>query len=296
MAHSAHWHNGAGVREYWKLEDHSQKTIEEAKRELMKRGIFTNGSFGKERPIALLERADRGFLFYEQYEDTELRRFCESRAIEVTTEQAASKADLVIALETADETRTFTLFKLLPELRIHVYTHHFASYHHVHCSNLAPPPVTTASRQLRKEALPLFYDTHSFCFAASLIPPHSIDSNVPKISSTRQISESSFASIRKLHLRLVTYGWLGLTKIVDCDVYLGGQDTAATVEQYCSVKSILDKDPQQEPDTTARLLSILDGMTARVEGKALRRTDIESLIQALDPDNVGVATNIEGSA
>ncbi|KAK3647899.1 hypothetical protein LTR56_007873 [Elasticomyces elasticus] len=293
------WYRGGSVREYWKLEDHSRKTAGEAKRELIKRGFFTQKSIGKERCIALLGRADRGYLSYEKYDETELRRFCESRSLSIAAESTTSKADLVAVLEQADDTWTFPLLDLPPELRLQIYDHHFAIYNHLEVTNVVPPPVTAVCRQLRNEALPLFYDTHSLCFTASFLQSGlastTINFNHSTTNMVRRLRDSSFLLLRRLHLILtIANNTSWMNERVDCKIDLGGSHTAASVRDCSFTEDAGGSRPEEEISAMARVSSVLNGMTARGEGRALRRGDIKVLIQALYPGNLKVVTGIEG--
>ncbi|KAK5726517.1 hypothetical protein LTR17_012640 [Elasticomyces elasticus] len=299
MARYSPWYDGCRFPEYWKFEDHSHRTTGAAKRELIKRGFFAQKSIGRDRCIALLARADRGYLSYEKYEKAELRQFCGSRSLELATKRTASKADLVAALEEADDTWTFPLMDLPPELRLEIYAHHFAAYKHLEEANITPPPVTTACRQVRTEALPLFYDTHSFLFDASLFRDSATINFVPATTNiTSRLLDSNFLLIRKIHLRLFAYNSATHeSETTDCKIDLGGKHTAASITECSSMIPDLGRRYQEEISTTTRVSSILNGLSTRFGGKALRRTDIEVLFQALYPGGLRVVTNMkEGDA
>ncbi|KAK3632385.1 hypothetical protein LTR56_016399 [Elasticomyces elasticus] len=268
--------------EYWKFDDHSHKSTADAKWELIDRGFFTKKS---------IVRADRGYLSYEKYEEAELRHFCGSRSLELAAESTVSKADLVAALEEADDTWTFPLMDLPPELRLEIYAHHFAAFDLE--TNITPPPVTTACRQVRTEALPLFYDTQSFIFRAAryLGDAHfTFDRGTSNI--TRRLLDSNFLLIRKIQLGL-TVGTAYESESIDCKIDLGGKHAAASIRKCRSMISDHDRRHQEEISTMMRVETILSSMSARTGGKALRRGDIRVLIQALYPGNLKVVTNIE---
>ncbi|KAK5679780.1 hypothetical protein LTS10_007728 [Elasticomyces elasticus] len=284
MAQYGPWYIGGSRHEYWKLEDHSRKTAGEAKRELIKRGFFTQKSIGKKRCIALL---------------AQLRAFCESRSLKVAGD---STADLVAALEQADGAWTFPLLDLPPELRLQVYDHHFATYKHLEGTNVVPLPVTAVCRQLRKEALPLFYDTQGFCFSAVLLPPsgpatRTMNFDHSTTSIVRRLRDSSFLIIRRLHLKLTIYNnpqWV--REQVDCKIDLGGSHTAASVRECSFLGGGTGSRHEEEASATARISKILNGMAARGEGRALQRTDIKTLLQALWAGDSEVVTNIGDDA
>ncbi|KAK4958199.1 hypothetical protein LTR10_004625 [Elasticomyces elasticus] len=298
MAQYSPWYRGGAGLEYWKLENHSRKSAGDAKRELIRRGFSTQKSIGKERCIALLARADRGYLSYEKYEEAELRRFRESRSLRIVAESTASKADLVAALEQADDVWTFPLLDLPPELRLQIYDHQFALYNHLKATNVVPPPVTAVCQQLRKEALPLFYDSHGFCFTALLLPPsgpatRTMNFDPSTTSIVRRLRDSSFLLIRRLHLKLTIYdNLIWVSEQVDCKIDLGGSHTAASVRECRFSGGDTSSRHEDETSATARISSVLNSMTARGEGRSLQRTDIKTLVQALWAGNSKVVANI----
>ncbi|CAK4033353.1 Hypothetical predicted protein [Lecanosticta acicola] len=143
---------------------------------------FQQGST-RSRLLYLVSRMDKEMLDYEKCAYEELLSFCARRnlaisntirngkknAVPVTHVLAKSphichfkKRELINALEKADENANVTSFTRLPaELRNVVYSYSF-DYFHASAENnpLPPPPVAHASRLLRSEALPLFYQDY----------------------------------------------------------------------------------------------------------------------------------------
>ncbi|KAK4610446.1 hypothetical protein CLAFUW4_13729 [Fulvia fulva] len=137
---------------------------------------------------------NRKYLRLFPYEDCsieDLKRFCEDRKLDIAypiqeTVMATEyepvtatmvvtpklikrfelyRADFIAQLNTDDDNRTFHGFaKLPPELRVHIYTWLFLSYGEETGGLELPvqPPITRVSRLLRKESLPVFYQTCTF--------------------------------------------------------------------------------------------------------------------------------------
>lgn len=86
--------------------------------------------------------------------------FCKQRGVGLPS-LWPRKAEIIQALEKADEDRTFYGFaELPPELRVHIFELYFRSFTELEWPGI--PPVAQASRLFRQEALPLFYKTCTF--------------------------------------------------------------------------------------------------------------------------------------
>lgn len=105
-------------------------------------------------------RQDTNSLVYETNSDAELQGFARERRIEVI--QGMGRAELIRLLQNAE---TFPRFlDLPPEMRNEIYQHYFDFNPHCYDGFRVPPPVTQASRQLRKESLPEFWTKQRFRF------------------------------------------------------------------------------------------------------------------------------------
>lgn len=97
----------------------------------------------------------------------ELRAFCDNRNIKVRSyatratggPKTPAKAVMTKLLETADKKQVFDRFlDLPPELRNRVYEMHMNGMGSAHIGS-RPPPVCRASRQLRHETVPIWFNT-----------------------------------------------------------------------------------------------------------------------------------------
>lgn len=107
-----------------------------------------------------MQRCERGLLSYDLYSFEQLRQFAEDRGIWVVS--SSNKKDVVQFLERADDSLKFDKILELPaELRNRIYTAYYEALG-VLPQKFTQPPLCTVSRQIRSEALPLFYATATF--------------------------------------------------------------------------------------------------------------------------------------
>lgn len=118
--------------------------------ELVASNYGFNKTARKERLFDLYTRLRLGFLSYESYDAAELRQFCAARRLQ--TDKAKAKRKLVGLLERADDETSFHRFlDLPPDLRNRVYDLHFRTFEIFDKGPPLPPPITSASGQLRQE-------------------------------------------------------------------------------------------------------------------------------------------------
>lgn len=162
------------VSVYWKLGFYDSSTIQEAKEFLQSNGYYTPKTTNKNAIRELVGRYQRGLLSYRKCNLEELRAFCKGRGLNT---KAKTVSGLAKALEEADDVATFPRFFALPaELRNAIYEFHVRSFGGVPAVH-QQPPLVVASKQLRDEALPLFYECATFQFTFwndSLIRPLSL--------------------------------------------------------------------------------------------------------------------------
>lgn len=163
-------------KHWWKIEQNDNwQYRNNALKHLTKRDF----AFPKEGDLYLsylCTRAQRGMISYHKCTRTELRNFCKQRKIHISKRQnftneeiqtVLSKDDLRDVLEYGDEHATFPRFLELPaELRMMVYDHSLEVIEEPknqrwreEAFNLEPPPITSVSRLLRQEALPVLYSS-----------------------------------------------------------------------------------------------------------------------------------------
>lgn len=109
-------------------------------------------------------RQDANLLVYETCSDAELRGFAREKKIEVS--QGVRRAELIKLLQDKETFHGF--LDLPPEMRNEIYQHYFDSNPHCYDGFRVPPPITQASRQLRKESLSEFWK-QSFRFSINTI-------------------------------------------------------------------------------------------------------------------------------
>lgn len=114
--------------------------------------------------VDAIVRYQRGLMSYEGCSVNELHAFCKARGLSA---KGASASRLAHALKQADDLITFPRFFDLPaEIRNVIYELHLHGFDPFKTQHFQPP-LTLASRQLRSEALPLFYDCATFELSAS---------------------------------------------------------------------------------------------------------------------------------
>lgn len=149
--------------EYWKIANWTENWVEkrELTDELRQHGYKVPSSANKKTLVESNARCQQGFLSYHGCQPKELMVFCAQRHIEIPDGRKAKKAQLVHALQAADEKKDFPRFmELPPELRVQIYTDYFSSLGSL--DQPVHPPISKVSRLLRQESLPLFYAKSRF--------------------------------------------------------------------------------------------------------------------------------------
>ncbi|KAK5171386.1 uncharacterized protein LTR77_004530 [Saxophila tyrrhenica] len=156
---------------YWKLPNYEHLSAKEMIQLLKDRNYYIGGQTNKPALLLHLDRTDRGLLSYVSIPSTILRGFMHSRGLSIPGGGKGYRHGLQQALVTADDNPTFDRFlDLPPELRMMIYTFHFADYPRpMHAPE--QPPVTRVSSLIRKEALPIFYFTLPFQLNMLLAEP-----------------------------------------------------------------------------------------------------------------------------
>lgn len=142
-------------------------TFPEALRYLDDAGFYLPKNSSWTRTKDLLIRCQSGRLSYEKYGVAELRGFLAARQAGTTDREGqvlirkAKKEEIVRRLEVADDTATFRLMDLPPEMRTLIHTMYLDSFP-VLPARFVQPPVCLASRCLRQDSLKLFYSRCTF--------------------------------------------------------------------------------------------------------------------------------------
>ncbi|KAI5360505.1 hypothetical protein Slin15195_G084240 [Septoria linicola] len=155
--------------DYWHLiEPHSGA---ECKRYLDSKGIRYTKTSPNDHLFHLHKRVERGLAVYDKYTLLELRSTCENKYHKLPEDlpkgKRAQRTKLVEFLHDEDEKDNvkFAKFTELPkEMRLMIYEQHLWELeersHDMHV--WAQPPLARASRMLREESLPLFYECCTF--------------------------------------------------------------------------------------------------------------------------------------
>lgn len=166
LAFSAHpWPNS-----YWKLglNGYKGRTNKELVGYLKDHGYECRNTTSRPGVVDAIGRHHRGLMSYEGRNLNELQAFCKARGLPT---KATTASGLARALERADDLATFPRFFDLPaEIRNVIYELHFDDFEPFE-EKFVQPPLTLASRQLRSEALPLFYDCATFGLTADMASP-----------------------------------------------------------------------------------------------------------------------------
>lgn len=190
---------------YWKLglTSYHGKTIKNLIEYLKDEGYECREKISRPGVIDAIGRHQRGLMSYEGCSVDELQAFCKARGLPA---KATTASRLARALETADDLATFPRFLDLPaELRNAIYELHFHGFDSSSGENVQPP-LTMASRQLRSETLPLFYDCATFDLRAIsfLAIRQGVQQFAPAciriFSSFTYMPAASFACINKFDL------------------------------------------------------------------------------------------------
>ena len=320
--------------DYWKLGTRAQAAVSDLRAFLTQHGYrFRKRPKKKVVLMQHVPRCQQGLLSYEIYPTEELRSFCEARRISDGQRlQQMSHAKLVTALEEADEHPLFRKFlDLPPELREYVYTLHARylgqnldrdpflrdtiveqesyrqsryayPYRKDDYGYLPPathqPPLLLASRQLRVEALPVFYSKAAFKLNFSYVrgrasrPPGEVVAYIqgpplgrmPDVQFARITSFKIFAAYEVLE---------GLGRqivrkaLLECELDLrhmresGRPSGLHDVSLKLSWRAVGHADKEAVP---VSLRGIVDDVLARSKALALRKDDCKAILAGLQKD------------
>ena len=202
----------SGRNEYWKLSDPEMMLARDL------HGILEDKNFAvlKRTTIERLRvhyaRCQRGLLSYEGLPLRELKLFAAQRALSPIVDRRITVNVLKAQLEKADDEATFDRFSSLPpELRQIIYTLYFKSLdagRRRSSTDRDQPPITTVSRDVRRESLPLFYQCCDVQIRAPLYESSGVQQDFtialspPSRSFISRTSAQNFARIRHVVLDL----------------------------------------------------------------------------------------------
>lgn len=195
LAFSTHpWPNS-----YWKLglNGYKDRTNKELVEYLKDHGYECRDKMSRPGIVDAIGRYHRGLMSYEGRSVNELQTFCKARGLPT---KATTASGLARALEKADDLATFSRFFNLPaEIRNVIYELHFDGFEPF-MEKFVQPPLTLASKQLRSEALPLFYDCATFGLTAGYDLPRGPKHVQLDFSSFMKMPTASFACIPEFDL------------------------------------------------------------------------------------------------
>jgi hypothetical protein len=153
---------------YWKLGLREYQNARKTIKYLEEHGYRCRENVSKAVASDAVGRYQRGLMSYEGLSVSELRSLCKAKGL---SSKAKTASRLARALEKADDSATFRLLDLPPEIRNMIYELHLSDLGEINTC-YAQPPLTLASRQLRAEALLLFLGCATFVFTIdkTLIP------------------------------------------------------------------------------------------------------------------------------
>jgi hypothetical protein len=161
---AVYWGSG-DPNDYWKLQRADIRNASSLRNELQAKNFTVLRNTITRRLRALYVRCQRGLLSYEGLPLRELRLYVAQRGLSLPLDEKPTIGILKAQLEQADDENAFEHFsELPPELRQIIYSLHFESFVESESrSGLKyQPPITLASRNIRQESLPLFYECCDF--------------------------------------------------------------------------------------------------------------------------------------
>lgn len=170
-----------------------------------------NSTANKVRLRALYSRCQRGLMSYEGLSLNELKLYVAQRALPPILSQKKTVSILKAQLEQADDETTFSRFSdLPPEIRQIIYNLHFKFLDTCTSTNKYQPPITLASRGIRHESLPLFYECCEFSVLTSGNRHAQKSFNMALHAGVRAFVETTsaqnLARIRKMYIRFDDLG------------------------------------------------------------------------------------------
>ena len=308
--------------EYWKLGSYVGMLVTNDKlRAFLKQHHYkVKTKLVKDELLRHLGRYQQGVVCYGNCALTEIRQFGEDRGLLAPgTVKKASRATLSDLLERADEASTFYRFLDLPaELRNTVYQPHAQwlgglaqrdpfnqqalenekarmpfNIHPMAMVTLPAgthePPFLLANRQLRNEALPIFY--HRLPFHLDYFLSKRPDHLTMASRQSARMPEATFAHIRYLRFtaRVIVLRTDPLSRgyeqvVMECEVKLGNNMSSAGVHSLGVVGQSV------WPPVTTPIAShnVLDGaiesVMAREGVQKLRKADLRTIERALRED------------
>ncbi|KAK5127365.1 hypothetical protein LTR85_006704 [Meristemomyces frigidus] len=151
---------------YWELalpeQLYNKSELQALVRESTERQIPNLSALKAHQLAEIVKRMQKGLRLHLHGDSTHEELYAEVEAADVELSNAkATRQELIAVLDTIESQRTFHQFaELPPELRQRIYT--FAFSYSDNASHLQQPAVSRASKLLRTECLPVFYEVNRF--------------------------------------------------------------------------------------------------------------------------------------
>ena len=271
----------AGPGNYWKLDSANQCQKRGLRQKLEENGhsAFKSGCRTTARLRPLYIRRQRGLLSFEGLPLHELRQYATLRGIVVDPDATATivKAQL----EKADDEATFDRFtELPPEIRQIVFRYYYESLPSIErAPRKCQPPITTASRMIREESLPLFYDCCGHLKIVSDGPvtvPYKLSPSPPSARVLQSTPYHLLGRIKSLQLDFFD---------LDCDVAISLRNRDDPISKIVTYPTRCSDWSWETPESVeARrqhlilaLRTLAAGIAARPGLLKLRLSDIEDM-------------------
>ena len=271
-------------------------TLQDAKDLLTGSNYSVGKNVTKTRVIELINRMQRGLMSYDACTTSELQMFIRDRGLsQPSAMMPRSKAKLMDILEKEDESPTFTRLMDLPaELRVRIYSLYYKGFSRA----ITPrePPLAQVSRQVRTEALPLFYSTCIFKLLICKYPGlvHKKARICRRHESFDAVDDRNVALITALRVDLwphVQYNneWgYSIDGMWSINLDIDGNGTVSVMVED---EIFEDHGPNYEPERHRQWLGpITDGLNVAVNEisqrsakRKLRKEDIKSFTDVIEP-------------
>ena len=267
------------ARDYWMLHSGEGLTVCNLRDELQGQDFpVMKSTTDKVRLRALYARCQRGLMSYEGLSLNELKLYVAQRALPPILGQKRTVSVLKAQLEQADDGTTFSRFSdLPPEIRQIIYNLYFKFIDTCTSTNKYQPPVTLASRGIRHESLPLFYESCMFSVFTSMNwhAQQNFDKALLAESGAfvEATSAQNFAHIRMMHIRFNDLR-------IALQMNLTNKATPIGILWYSKLRYQEDHDqiPQKRKDRLSAELCKIGLRIATREGPLkLRKSDLELL-------------------
>lgn len=265
------------ARDYWMLDEGEHLTVSNL-RDALQRRKFTvmRSTTNKVRLKALYARCQRGLMSYEGLHPRELKLYAAQRALPPILNQKETVKVLKMQLEEADDKAIFSHFSALPpEIRRIIYDLHFKYLRTCPGVYKYQPPITLASRHIRHESLPLFYERCESMISTTTNLFVQQSFNMALSARSRAFIEAtSTKNFARIRMMRIDFNDLS----IDLRVDLTNKATAIQITWYSRLRYLDDPVHQECRD---RLLAELRKIGLRIAAREgplrLRESDLELL-------------------